>query len=103
METGCLEVVVNRKTNTLMKALHYGAIVLAVCFCLSAFLINFALLFPAIGCIVGAYFSWLETVVDYEYVYVDKEIRVATYQDGSDGAVRIRSSRRVQRQKPDCY
>ena len=60
METGCLEVVVNRKTNTLMKALHYGAIVLAVCFCLSAFLIHFALLFPAIGCIVGAYFSWLE-------------------------------------------
>lgn len=80
METGCLEVVVNRKTNTLMKALHYGAIVLAVCFCLSAFLINFALLFPAIGCIVGAYFSWLETVVDYEYVYVDKEIRVAKIQ-----------------------
>ena len=32
METGCLEVVVNRKTNTLMKALHYGAIVLSVCF-----------------------------------------------------------------------
>ena len=80
METGCLEVVVNRKTNTLMKALHYGAIVLAVCFCLSAFLIHFALLLPAIGCIVGAYFSWLETVVDYEYVYVDKELRVAKIQ-----------------------
>ena len=32
METGCLEVVVNSKTNPLMMALHYGAIVVAVCF-----------------------------------------------------------------------
>ena len=80
METGCLEVVVNRKTNTLMKALHFGAIVLAVCFCLSAVLIHFALIFPAIGCMIGAYFFWLETVIDYEYVYVDKEIRVAKIQ-----------------------
>ena len=80
METGCLEVVVNRKTNTLMKALHYGAIVVAVCFCLSAFLIHFALLLPAAGCMVAAYLFWLEITVDYEYVYVDKEIRVAKIQ-----------------------
>lgn len=80
METGCLEVVVNRKTNTLMKALHYGAIVLAVCFCLSAFLVNLAMLIPAAGCFAGAYFFWLETVIDYEYAYVDKEIRVAKIQ-----------------------
>ena len=80
IETGCLEVVVNRKTNTLMKALHYGAIVVAVCFCLSAFLIHFALLLPAAGCMVAAYLFWLEITVDYEYVYVDKEIRVAKIQ-----------------------
>ena len=80
METGCLEVVVNRKTNTLMKALHFGAIVLAVCFCLSSFLIHLALLLPAVGCLVGAYFLWLEITVDYEYVYVDKEIRIAKIQ-----------------------
>ena len=77
METGCLEVVVNRKTNTLMKALHYGAIVLTVCFLLSAFLFHFALIVPAIACAVGVYFTWLECVVDYEYAYVDREIRVA--------------------------
>ena len=77
MDTGCLEVVVNRKTNTLMKALHYGAIVLAVCFLLSAFMIHFALIVPAVACAVGVYFTWLECVVDYEYVYVDREIRIA--------------------------
>ena len=38
METGCLEVVVNRKKNTLIKVMHLGAIVLTVCFLLSAFL-----------------------------------------------------------------
>ena len=80
METGCLEVVVNRRTNTLMKALHYGAIVLAVCFCLSSFLVHLALLLPAAGLFAAAYFLWLEITVDYEYVYVDKEIRIAKIQ-----------------------
>ena len=80
METGCLEVVVNRKTNTLMKALHYGAIVLAVCFLLSSFVVHLAMIVPAVGCAVGAYFAWLESVVDYEYAYVDREIRVAKIQ-----------------------
>ena len=32
---------------------------------------------PFAGCAVLTYFLWLEQVVDYEYVYVDKEIRVA--------------------------
>ena len=39
-----------------------------------------ALLLPAVGCLVGAYFLWLEITVDYEYVYVDKEIRIAKIQ-----------------------
>ena len=32
METGCLEVVVNRKPNTLIKLMRFAAILLAVCF-----------------------------------------------------------------------
>ncbi len=80
MESGCLEVVVHRKTNTLMKVLHYGAVVLAVCFLLSSFMVHFAMIIPAVGCAVGAYFAWLESEIDYEYAYVDKEIRVAKIQ-----------------------
>ena len=77
METGCLEVVVNRKPNTLMRAGYYGAIVLTVCFCLLSLLVSYYFLIPFAGCAVLTYFLWLEQVVDYEYVYVDKEIRVA--------------------------
>ena len=41
---------------------------------------NFLLLIPVIGCGVVCYFLWLESVVDYEYDYVDKELRVAKIQ-----------------------
>ena len=77
METGCLEVVVNTKTNTLIKVRYYGAIILTVCFCLLFFAVHFAFIIPMIACAVLAYFSWYELVVDYEYAYVEKEIRVA--------------------------
>ena len=80
METGCLEVVVNAKTNTLIKVRYYGAIILTVCFCLLAFLMHFAFAVLMIACAVLAYFSWLDLVVDYEYAYVDKEIRIAKIQ-----------------------
>jgi len=80
METGCLEVVVNRKTNTLTKMKYYGAIVLTVCFCLLSLLVHFAFLVLMIASAVLVYFSWLDCVVDYEYAYVDKEIRIAKIQ-----------------------
>ena len=80
METGCLEVVVNRKPGTLIKVMRYAAIVLTVCFCLLAIFGRFLMLIPAVLCAAGAYFAWLESVVDYEYVYVDKEIRIAKIQ-----------------------
>ena len=80
METGCLEVVVNAKTNTLIKVRYYGAIILTVCFCLLALMMHFAFAVPMIACAVLAYFSWLDLVVDYEYAYVDKEIRIAKIQ-----------------------
>ena len=80
METGCLEVIVKRKPNTLIKLMRYGAIVLAVCFCLLSYLVHFAMIVPAVLCAVAFYYAWLESVVDYEYVYVDKELRVAKIQ-----------------------
>ena len=80
MEMGCLEVVVNRKTNTLVKMLRLGAIILTVCFCLLAYLVHFLMLVPAAACAVLYYLLWLESVVDYEYVYVDKELRIAKIQ-----------------------
>jgi hypothetical protein len=80
MDAGCLEVVVNRKPNTLIKAICYGAGVLAVCFCLLSFIFSSLLLIPAVLCAAAAYFAWLECVVDFEYVYVDKELRVAKIQ-----------------------
>ena len=80
MDTGCLEVVVNTKTNTLMKVLQYIAIVLAVCFCLLIFIVHIAFAVPMTGCLAAVYFTWLECVVDYEYAYVDKEIRIAKIQ-----------------------
>ena len=80
METGCLEVVVNRKSNTLIKLMRYAAILLAVCFCLLALFVHFVWAVPAVLFAAGFYFAWLESVVDYEYVYVDKELRVAKIQ-----------------------
>lgn len=81
METGCLEIIVNRETSTLVKAMRIIAIVLTVCFCLLFFFtMNFLFLIPAIGCGVLFYFVWLECAVDYEYDYVDKELRIAKIQ-----------------------
>ena len=80
METGCLEIVVNREANTLVKAMRICAIVLTVCFCLLAFMVSIFFLIPAAACAVGFYYCWLESVVDYEYVYVDKELRIAKIQ-----------------------
>jgi len=80
METGCLEIVVNRETSTLVKAMRIIAIVLTVCFCLLAIFTSFFMLIPAIACGIGYYFLWLESVADYEYDYVEKELRVAKIQ-----------------------
>ena len=77
MNTGCLEVIVNRKPNTLIKAVCYGACVLTVCFCLLAFMTSPLFLIPAALCAAAATYFWLESAVDFEYVYVDKELRVA--------------------------
>lgn len=77
METGCLEVVVNRKPSTLIRILRVLAIIFAVCFLFLSFSFSFIMIVPAIICIVAEYYANLNSVIDYEYVYVDKEIRIA--------------------------
>ncbi len=78
MDVGCLEVVVNRKSGTLMRVLFILAVFLTVCFVLLFFLtFNLLLLIPAAGFGVGAYFAKLYSVVDYEYAYVERELRIA--------------------------
>ena len=96
MDTGCLEVIVNRKPNTLIKAVCYGACVLTVCFCLLAFMTSLLFLIPAALCAAAANYFWLESAVDFEYVYVDKELRVAKI-------MRFLSPGRIQEQRSQSY
>ena len=79
MDTGVLEIVVNKKTDTLLKIMRVLTIVLAVCFVIGGFLIGAMIvgLILGVACGIAAYFVWLNNVVDYEYVYVEKELRIA--------------------------
>lgn len=80
MDTGCLEVVVKRNTGTLIRILRVVANVLAVCFIILAFIFHFLMLIPGILFIILSRYAYMNSVVDYEYVYVDKEIRIARIQ-----------------------
>lgn len=80
MDTGCLEVVVNRNTGTLIKILRVLAIIFAVCFIFLAFVFHFLMLIPGIIFIIIYRYAYMNSVVDYEYTYVDREIRIARIQ-----------------------
>lgn len=79
MDTGVLEIVVNKKTDTLLKIMRVLTIVLAVCFVLGGFMFGALIigLILAVACGVASYFLWLNCVVDFEYDYVEKELRIA--------------------------
>ena len=79
MDIGVLEIVVNKKTDTLLKIMRVLTIVLAVCFVILGTLMGAAIigLILGVACCVAAYFVWLNCVVDYEYDYVEKELRIA--------------------------
>ena len=85
MDVGCLEIVVKRKNNTLMRILPVAAVILAVCFVDFAFFgsssepmtVRLLLMLLCAGSIVLAYLAWLNADVEYEYAYVDKEFRIA--------------------------
>lgn len=80
MDTGCLEVVVKRNTGTLIKILRVLAIIFAVCFIFLAFFYHFLMLIPGIIFVIVSRYAYMNSVVDYEYTYVDREIRIARIQ-----------------------
>ncbi|MBQ9643841.1 MAG: hypothetical protein IJV26_07360 [Lachnospiraceae bacterium] len=77
MDIGCIEVVVSRKPNTLFKFLRVLLIMLAVCFLFLGLVGIMAAFIPGIGCLVGYYFVNMNVGIDYEYSYVQKELRIA--------------------------
>ena len=70
MNESYVECLVAKKTSSAMKALQVFLIVLAVIF----FLLSMWLGVAAAG--IGAYFTSLNASVEFEYLYVDKEISV---------------------------
>ena len=77
MDTGCIEIVVNRKKSSAIKFAYILLIMLAVAFVLLAFVAGVLPFIIAIVCAIGVYFVGMETEVDYEYSLVDKELRIA--------------------------
>ena len=70
-----VECLVKRKTPTHLKMLKILLVTLTVAFVLVGFILIPALLFGiAVG--VAAYFMHLNTELEYEYLYVDKELTV---------------------------
>lgn len=70
-----VEVLVKRKTPTYMILLKFVSIMLTVCFALVGFVIWPALIIAVvIG--IAAYFIYMNTDVEYEYLYVDRELSV---------------------------
>lgn len=70
-----VEYLIKRKTPTHLKMLKILLVTLTVCFVLVGFLLIPALLFGiAFG--VVSYFVHLKTELEYEYLYVDKELTV---------------------------
>ncbi len=70
-----VECLVKRKTPAFMALLKILSIMLAVCFLVMGIVFFPAMLLGiAIG--VGAYFIYLHADLEYEYLYVDKEITV---------------------------
>ena len=84
MELGIIEVVVNRKRNSLLGIVKVICIALAVILLFSGVTlmgtIGFWAFIPlalGVGAGVGAWFAGMNCSIDYEYSLVDKELRVA--------------------------
>ncbi len=84
MELGIIEVVVNRKRNSLLSVVKVVAVVLAVLLVLTGLALMGSIGFWAfiplalgVGAGVGAWFAGMNCCIDYEYSLVDRELRVA--------------------------
>lgn len=70
-----VECLVPAKKSGLAKALMVVLIVLTVIFCLAMFLIPITM-FLAVATGIGIYFANLYSNIEYEYLYLDKELTV---------------------------
>ncbi len=77
MDTGCIEVVVKRKDSTVMKFLKILTIVLAVAFFLIGCTGLWLGFIVAVVCAVAAFFVSRNVNIEYEYTYLDRELRLA--------------------------
>ena len=77
MDTGCIEVVVGRRTSPFTRILR-GLSIAGTALCI-LFAVRISL-FLILGAVIFGILIWYFTQdinVDYEYVYVEKEIRIA--------------------------
>lgn len=79
-DTGCLEIIAKRINSPLRRILRPFTVVLTACFLLLGLFSHWAFLVAGILMGILAYFVWLESRVEYEYVYVDRELRVSKIQ-----------------------
>lgn len=70
-----VECLVKRETPAYMKLLKILVIMLAVCFIILGLFTVVAMIIGVLLCI-GAYFVYLNCDLEYEYLYVDKELSV---------------------------
>ena len=77
MDIGCLEVVVPRRSSPLMKFLRVFLIMMCVAFAILGAMGMLAALLVAVLCGIGAFFAGRHSNVEFEYSYVEKELRVA--------------------------
>lgn len=73
-----VECLVKGKSSVLMKFLQIVLMILTVLsvMCLMVNVLGIVALILAIGCGVGAYFASMYANVEYEYLYLDKEITI---------------------------
>lgn len=77
MNEAYVEYLVSRKPNPLTKVLKVVSIALAVLLCAIGFmLVNFYFLIPAVALGLVAYFLLPRLDVEFEYLYLDKEITI---------------------------
>ena len=72
-----IELMVPKKTSTIMVTGAWLLLVMAILSFLGFLLtLNYILIFVAIGAGIGFYFLRLHSVVEFEYLYVDKELTI---------------------------
>ena len=70
-----VECLVKKETPIYMKLLKILTIMLAACFVILGFITLIAMIIGVLLC-VAAYFVYLNCDLEYEYLYVDKELSV---------------------------